>query len=217
MLSLLKKLLVLSVSLATFAAINNAALAQQIYRIVGADGKVTFSDQAPASQSKAKAQVVATPDSASPDNNAAINTLPFALKQAATKYPLTFYTSDQCSACAMARAMLLGRGIPFTEKTISSAEDVLALERLSGDNSLPFATLGGQHLKGYAEVEWTQFLNAAGYPTASQLPASYRQTPATPLVKISSVSAAPKAAASSPVKRLAPATPTNSNPSGIRF
>ncbi|QJC56842.1 Hybrid peroxiredoxin hyPrx5 [Polaromonas vacuolata] len=215
--SQLKKLLVLSLSLATFAAVNSSARAQQIFRIVGADGKVTFSDQAPSSQSNATVQAVTAENSAGQDSNTAINMLPYALKQVAIKYPVTFYTSNQCSACAAARAMLVGRGIPFTEKTISTTEDIQALERLSGDNSLPFATLGGQQLKGYAEVEWTQFLNAAGYPAVSQLPASYRQIPATPLVKITSVSVAPKSAASSPARRITPVTPATNNPSGIRF
>ena len=78
--------------------------------------------------------------------------------------------------------MLSARGVPFTEKTVTSNEDVEALKRLAGASSVPFLTIGGQQLKGFSEVEWSQFLDAADYPKTSQLPASYRQPPATPLV-----------------------------------
>jgi hypothetical protein len=54
------------------------------------------------------------------------------------------------------------------------------LQRLSGDTSVPFATIGSQQLKGFSDVEWTQFLNAAGYPQTSVLPASYRPPPPRP-------------------------------------
>jgi glutaredoxin len=131
---------------------------------------------------------------------------------------VTLYTADNCGPCVSARSMLSSRGVPFTEKTVNTSEDTKALQRLSGETSLPFATIGGQQLKGCSDVEWTQFLNAAGYPQTSTLPPSYRQQPAAPLVAIAT--AAPKAAASTPAAAprapVAPA-PTADNPAGIKF
>ena len=219
----------LTLGVAVWLAIGGLAQAQQMFRSIGADGKVTFSDRPPADQEKAKTQSLGSSNSANRAPNSAANTqlagLPFALRQVVSKYPVTLYTSEQCNACAVARSMLLARGIPFTEKTISTSDDVLALQRLSGDNSLPFATLGGQQLKGYAELEWNQYLSAAGYPSSSQLPSNYRQAAATPLVKIAEVSAAAKSAeAAKPANtnNAAPAANTGTapllnNPNAIRF
>ncbi len=193
-----------------------AVQAQPIYRSVGADGRVTFSDKRPVEATGkvgTGAQVAGS----------GANTLPFELKQVAAKYPVTLYTGEGCGPCASARSMLTARGIPFTEKTVNTVDDAQALQRLSGENALPFATIGGQQLKGYSDSEWTQFLNAAGYPTTSVLPASYRQTPATPLVAIAP--ATPAAPAVAPLGANPPGAtagpvqtaPVTSNPSGIRF
>jgi hypothetical protein len=116
--------------------------------------------------------------------------------------------------------MLTTRGVPFAEKTISTNEDQQALQRLSGDSSLPFLTIGSQQLKGFSDAEWTQFLDAAGYPKSSALPSSYIQTAATPLVTVAPA-AAPATTAARQQGPAAPAvpsvTPPPSNPAGIRF
>ena len=135
------------------------AQAQTIYRVVGPDGKVTFSDKPPVSA----ANMTAT-DAGGKATGANGPTLPFELRQVVSKYPVTLYTANNCAPCASGRTLLSGRGIPFTEKTVNTAEDADALQRISGENSLPFLTIGGQQIKGYSESEWTQFLDAAGDP-----------------------------------------------------
>ena len=194
--------------------------AQQVYRIVGPNGKVTFSDQAPLPASNAnvsESSVTAAEGSASAS-------LPFELRQVTRKYPVTLYTSNSCAPCTSARSLLTNRGIPFSEKTISTAQDSEALQRISGETSLPFLTIGSQQLKGFADAEWTQFLNAAGYPVTSILPPSYRPPAATPLVTVAPASvAAPNAAGKSAngsapaVRPVIPQATTRDNPSGIRF
>lgn len=197
-----------------------AANAQQVYRIVGQDGKVTFSDQPPPATSNAKTTSSAGSVSSSPATIA----LPFELRQVVNKYPVTLYTGDNCGPCGTARTLLISRGVPFNEKTIGSPEDIKALQRLSGDTSLPFATIGGQQLNGFSDVEWSQFLNAAGYPASSLLPANYRQAAATPLVAVAaSPSAAPAATNTAAPARPAPPPPAAppaasvNNPAGIKF
>ncbi len=138
----------------------------------------------------------------------------------AGQYPVTLYSGDNCGPCASARSLLTTRGVPFTEKTVSTNDDAQALQRISGDNSLPFLTIGSQQLKGFSDAEWTQFLDAAGYPKSSVLPASYRQAPATPLVTVAPTPAPATTAAARPGTPVAPSTPVTpppSNPAGIRF
>ena len=207
--------------LATAGGLTPAVNAQQVYRIVGPDGKVSFSDQPPPVANNAK--TTTSTGGSGTTSGAEGGALPYELRQIASKYPVTLYTSESCGPCASARTLLAGRGVPFTEKTITSPQDITALQRLSGDASLPFATIGGQQLNGFSDVEWTQFLNAAGYPAASKLPANYRQPAATPLVSVAAApSAAPAAAnataaAATPVRPAASPATSGSNPAGIKF
>lgn len=189
--------------------------AQQVYRIVGPDGKVTFSDQPPPAASGGKVSAA----NAGAGGGASAG-LPFELRQVASKFPVTLYTGDKCAPCGSARAMLTSRGIPFSEKTVNTNEDIEALQRLSSDAPLPFMTIGSQQLKGFSDAEWTQFLNAAGYPATSTLPAGYRNPPAAPLIAVSKpAAAATPAANAAPRAPTAPAAPPPnvSNPAGIKF
>ena len=192
--------------------------AQQIYRIVGPDGKVTFSDRAPPpSVSNAKVSEANT----SAGGSAVSAGLPYELRQVALKFPVVLYTTDNCGPCGAGRSMLTGRGIPFSERTITTAEDNDALKRLSGEASLPFLTIGSQQLKGFSDAEWTQFLNVAGYPKSSVLPASYRAPAPAPLVAIKAAPASEGAQAkdgrTAPAARPVQPAETRDNPAGIRF
>ena len=204
--------------LALVALATQGAQAQTVYRIVGADGRVTFSDKPPVTADK----VTAT-DRTGKSLDLSGTALPFELRQIVNRFPVTLYTSANCGPCASGRALLSGRGIPFTERTVTTAEDAESLTRISGENSLPFLTIGGQKIKGFSDSEWVQFLDAAGYPATSKLPSGYRSAPATPLVAIQkpAPAAAPADANQNAAARAAappPAPVDNSaNPAGIKF
>jgi glutaredoxin len=191
------------------------AQAQQMYRIVGPDGKVTFSDKPPAAND-AKVTPARRGKFAADANNSG---LPADVRSAANNYPVTLYTGKSCEPCNSARNLLTNRGVPFTEKTVESAEDTDAFTKLGAD-ALPLATVGGKQLKGYSESEWDQYLDAAGYPQKSQLPASYRNPAPSPLAARAAPTASPAPAepaeAAAPRSTAAPAT-SPSNPAGIKF
>ncbi len=209
---------------ATGALLATAAQAQQVHRIVGPDGKVTFSDRAPEDK-KAQSTVLSTASGGAASNPA----LPSELRQVASRFPVTLYTGESCSPCQQARQLLVQRGVPFTERSVNTNDDIDALRRLSGESALPFGTIGRQQLKGFSDAEWTQYLDAAGYPAQSRLPKGYTQPAATPLAPAKAPAAsapdAPQEAASAPTGRLRrqapppppPGGPTPSNPAGIRF
>ena len=194
-----------------------ASASAQVYRSVGADGRVTFSDTPPATQATPSATRSATPAAA---DDAA---LPYALRQTAQRYPVTLYTTTGCEPCASGRKLLSERGIPFTEKTINSNADIAALQQLTGADSLPALSIGQQQLKGFSQAEWTQYLNAAGYPAQSQLPARWHSAApaalapqaAKPVAAAASASASAQASAATEPS-VAP-RPTATNPAGIRF
>lgn len=148
--------------------------AQGIYKSVGPDGRVTFSDR-PVLQSGQRMESAPTAASASPPAGNA--SLPYALRQAASRYPVALYSAKECQPCDEARRFLQARGIPFAEWLVETSADQAALQKLSGQNSLPFATIGQQHLNGFAENIWGEYLSAAGYPAKSQLPTGYQPPP----------------------------------------
>jgi len=209
---------------ASGALLATATQAQQVHRIVGPDGKVTFSDRAPEDK-KAQSTVLSTASGGAASNPA----LPSELRQVASRFPVTLYTGESCSPCQQARQLLVQRGVPFTERSVNTNDDLDALRRLSGESALPFGTIGRQQLKGFSDAEWTQYLDAAGYPAQSRLPRGYTQPAATPLAPTKAPAAsapdAPQEAASAPTGRPRrqapppppPGGPTPSNPAGIRF
>jgi glutaredoxin len=200
---------------AVLGLVSVSALAQGVYRIVGPDGRVSYSDQPPPA---ANARPVA---SGAPGAASGANTqLPFELRQVANRYPVVLYTSTECAPCNSGRNLLNARGIPYSEKTITTIEDGEALKRISGQTSLPIVTIGSQQIKGYSDSEWTQFLDAAGYPKQSALPTTYRRAAPTALVAVTPAAAPAPAttAQSQPAEAPAPSVaPPASNPAGIRF
>jgi glutaredoxin len=124
------------------------ALAQ--YKVVGPDGKTTYTDRAPA---PADGRVTSLGARGTPVSSEVA--LPQELRQATSRYPATLYvTNGACEPCDGARQLLRQRGVPFTEKQIVSAEDAEALERLTGARDSPTLTLGSQTMKGLSPELW---------------------------------------------------------------
>ena len=199
------------------AMASSVSHAQNLYRSVGPDGRVTYSDRAVNSNAKASAETTGSTESSAPANAQ----LPYELRQTASRYPVMIYTGKDCLPCDEARSLLQSRGIPYGERTIETTNDVAALKKLSGQDNLPFATIGNQHLKGFGSDSWTQYLNAAGYPAQSQLPKTYKAAAAKPLTTPAPAAAEPQKTAERPVARepatAAPGAATQNNPAGLRF
>jgi glutaredoxin len=203
------------VVLAAVCALASLGASAQVYRIVGPDGKVTFSDKPPA-DGQAKPQVA--PSVSMPGGGADTSgALPFELRSAASRYPVTLYTGQGCGPCGGARSFLASRGIPYTERTVNSNEDAAALRKLSGDLRVPFLTIGSQQLRGFSETEWTQFLDAAGYPKTSQLPSNYRNPPPAPIVAVQQARPASSAASGAPQQPQVQQPSLEPTAPGIRF
>ena len=190
------------------------AQAQSVYRIVGPDGKVTFSDKPPISASQGTVATTGTGAAAA----ASATSLPFELRQVVGKYPVTLYSSADCAPCASGRSFLSSRGVPFSERTVSTQEDIDALKRLVSEGTLPVLAIGSQRIKGYSDAEWTQYLDAAGYPRNSMLPSGYRNPPASPLVTVQKpVAAKAEEKPDTRPEPVSPSAPSKSNPAGIQF
>jgi glutaredoxin len=208
-----RKQAVLTLAASIAAASLFAALpAHALYKVVGPDGKVTYTDQ-PSVSPENKVQAVGARGSVS--NDAA---LPFELRQVAQRYPVTLYVSADCPPCDSGRQLLRQRGVPFSEKLVSTADDSNAMQQLTGTTNLPVMTVGAQVVRGWQREDWMSYLDAAGYPKESRLPANFPQGKAEPLTEPRQAAPAPApaprpTAAPAPAAEPAPAPP----PSGIRF
>ncbi|NDY92201.1 DUF4124 domain-containing protein [Ideonella livida] len=147
------------------------------YRIVGPDGKVTYSDQPPPPGSTGTTLRLPTETGGGAPSTA---NLPKALADAVRQFPVTLYARKDCRACDMGRDYLRKRGIPFKELSVETAADALVLKRLTGEQTLPVLLVGKQQSKGTGP-DWAQLLDAAGYPEESQLPRNYQAPPVRPL------------------------------------
>ena len=191
--------------------------AQALYKVVGPDGKVSYTDRPPIASNDKISTVKPSGVTTALDNPA--TALPAALRPVASKFPVVLYvTTPDCEPCNTGRSFLRQRGIPYSERSVTSTEDSEAFKRIAGANEVPALTIGSQVLRGYSASEWAQYLDAAGYPSTSTLPSGYKHATATPLVPPRTVTQAP---AARPVATPAPApTPTPAappDPTGIKF
>jgi glutaredoxin len=195
--------------LALSLALASPAFAQ--YKVVQPDGSITYTDRPQVAPNTRIATLGKGGKAASADNE-----LPLDLRQAAQKYPVTLYTSKDCTPCDTGRRLLETRGVPFAEKRVATEDDAAALERVVGVRSVPALTIGAQALRGLSETDWGAYLDAAGYPRDNKLPRNWPKTAATPMVE----RVAPPEAARSPANAAEAAAapgPAQTSPSGIRF
>jgi hypothetical protein len=135
------------------------AHAQGAYRWVDQDGKVHYGDRPPAAATgKAKELKLSAP--------AADKQVSFTMRQAMENFPVTLYVSADCGeGCKEAGAHLKKRGIPFSEKSVVTAEDSAALSNLIGGQAVvPVLAVGTKNRKGFEQGSWDGLLDAAGYP-----------------------------------------------------
>lgn len=197
---------------APLVALLAALPAHAQYKVIGPDGKVTYTDRPPASSSSKVTSLSSRGVASGPTDPA----LPLELREPAAKYPVTLYTvTGACEPCQSARQLLRQRGIPYSEKQVQTPEDSEALERLSGGRDAPTLAIGSQMMRGLAPEVWGSYLDAAGYPRESRLPSSYQYAAATSIVERRDAAAARPAAAASRAE--APTAAAPASPSGIKF
>lgn len=168
------------------------------FKWVDSSGRVNYSDRPPAPGEPRSALAAAAGKSASGTAAAASTgdaALPWALRSATTRYPVVLYTTAECDPCELARQHFAQRGVPYVEKRVETAADLLAFKSLGFANSLfPSASIGPEKLTGYEEIGWNRTLDATGYPKSSMLPANYAARTVAPMRAASAADAAPAAA-----------------------
>jgi hypothetical protein len=142
--------------------VSVAVGAQTTYRWIDKEGKVHYTDRPPAPNEAAKVEqkraVLLGAD----------QTAAYTLRKAMADYPVTLYTQANCGdPCKNGRDHLARRGAPFSEKSISTQDDVKEVRAIAGQGELvvPLLQVGNKTAKGgYLGSDWDGLLDAAGYP-----------------------------------------------------
>ncbi len=174
-------------------------LAQAQYKVVLPDGSTTYTDRPPVASN---ARITALARSGSRSGPVDIG-LPSELRAAVQRYPVTLYTSSECTPCDSGRKFLQQRGIPYSERRITTEDDAAALERLVGGRTVPAMTIGAQPLRGLSETDWASYLDVAGYPRESKLPRGWQPPEPTTLAERATPTARAPAPAAPPEPRVA--------------
>ena len=181
------------------------------YKVIEPDGRITYTDR-PIPAAGARITPLRRD---SPAIEVPAAALPAVLRQLAARYPVTLYSSAECSPCDSGRQLLQQRGVPYTEKRIVSESDATALEAATGSRTLPTLSVGSQALRGMSPTDWAAYLDAAGYPKESRLPKDW-QAPAVTTLTERPVAPAPQPAA--PVAVASPGLPAAPPaPGKVRF
>ena len=154
-------------------ALGPAPAAWAVYKVVGPDGSVTFTDVPPSSgdatllsggQTRARAPSSSTGEE-----------LPARLRQLEQQAPVVVYTAPGCKACDDGIQLLRQRGVPYSERTIVSPQDAQAFKAFDPQLQVPLLSVAGVKLSpGFNAGAWNQALDSAGYPQHSELPKDYR-------------------------------------------
>jgi hypothetical protein len=142
------------------ALLSAGTIHAQTYRWVDKDGKVHYGDRPPASVGgQVQERRLGTP--------AADKSLSYGMQQAMANFPVTLYVSADCGeGCNEGRDYLKQRGIPFSEKSVASKEDIDALKKLAGGEAVvPVLAVGSKSAQGWLKSDWQRLLDAAGYPS----------------------------------------------------
>ncbi|MBL8520963.1 MAG: glutaredoxin family protein [Betaproteobacteria bacterium] len=138
-----------------------APLAQaELYKWVDKDGKTIYSDTPPPPDIKEVKPKKFGDNVSGPSDD-----LPFSMREAAKRNPVTLYANACGEPCDGARKLLAGRGIPYSER--NPEKDPAAqeeLKKLAGDLQVPFMLVGENQVRGFTEETFHAALTSAGYP-----------------------------------------------------
>ncbi len=154
----MKKLAALLLGL---SLISTSAVAE-LYKWIGKDGKVNYSDTPPPADAK-RVEKKRLNDRVSEGDG-----LGFASQNAMKKYPVFLFATDCGDPCDKGKALLAKRGVPHTlknpEKNIVDGNE---LKKLVGALEVPALQVGKNGIKGFNESAWHAALDAAGYPRSA--------------------------------------------------
>ncbi|HUX91609.1 MAG TPA: glutaredoxin family protein [Gallionellaceae bacterium] len=159
------------------AALTAYAHAESLYRWVDKDGKVHYGDRPTEDAIGAQQKKFSAPAATGDDE------LSYSMRKAKQDFPVTLYVAPDCGdLCIQARSFLNKRGIPYSEKSLATKEDIVAFKTKTGGNTIPALAVGKSVLSGFEAGLWNGELDIAAYPKTAPYRAATLASPAKPSV-----------------------------------
>ncbi len=114
------------------------------------------------------------------------SSLPYGVQRAVSRSPIVLYVSDCGEFCKGARAYLVKRGLPYSERNPEEPAVARELKKVTGGAlEVPFLMVGTKSVRGFDDARYATVLDAAGYPKSSLAGLGAKPTPkmAKPVVK----------------------------------
>jgi glutaredoxin len=130
-------------------------LAQNFYKSVGPDGKISYSDRPPAEGRSAKAMKFDNlPSSTLPASASTyveqLKRLQASMVTKPSADEVILYSAVWCTYCKVAKNYLTARGIAYQEFDIDSKEGMASFANAGGGKSVPLLLAAGQRVQGFS-------------------------------------------------------------------
>ena len=131
--------------------------AQTVYKSIGPDGKVVYSDSPPVDGKNARKMKFDNLP-ASPLPAAARASVEQLKRSTSTAVPATtavvLYSASWCGYCKAAKAYLGARGIAYREIDVDTESGQAAFAQAGGGSGVPLLVAGGQRVQGFSQAAY---------------------------------------------------------------
>jgi glutaredoxin len=145
------------IALCALLACTPASAQQQIYRWVGADGRVRYTSERPPAGVKAsvvESRINSYSGAPQVSGRASVGI---------ARPEVKMYATDWCGYCRKAREYFARSGIRYTELDVEKMPAARGEYQRMGARGVPVIVVGAQRMNGYSEERLAAMLKAAGY------------------------------------------------------
>lgn len=122
----------------------------EIYKVVGADGKVSYTDKEPQSEKAEKLKIQTYTGSPS------VSSLAGAVRR------VTLFSAQWCGSCRNAKAYMTSHNIAFEEWDIDKSDYARAKMNEFGTKAIPVILVGNQKMVGFSPESFEAMRKKAG-------------------------------------------------------